>query len=124
MDLFEFGPIDIGILLLFLVSLLWVGVDCHANKVPVMDSKQYSSFAPFIWVAACVVFWIAFFPSYLVRRAGIKKQRASASSTPDVPNTDDRAIQCPHCGTHLLLSILVVGENNCPRCHGRFILQQ
>jgi hypothetical protein len=121
---FEFGPIDIGILLVFVVSLVWVGVDSHANKVPLLDSKQYSAVAPFMWVVACVLLWIVFFPAYLVKRAGTKKHRASMISREDALSADDRAILCPRCGHQLLLGTLVVGENECTQCHSRFLLRQ
>jgi hypothetical protein len=121
---FEFGPIDIAILLLFLVSLVWVGVDCHANKVPLLDSKKYSAVAPVMWIVACVVMWIVFFPAYLVKRTGTKKNRHSVDSRTESNNSDDRAIQCPSCGTQLLLTTLVVGENVCTQCHAHFLLKQ
>lgn len=122
--MFEFGPIDIGILLLFLVSLVWVGVDCHANKVPVMDSKQYSALAPFIWVVACILLWIVFFPFYLFKRVGTMKLRASGEEVILPERATFKAIHCPRCGVQMLLTKFVIGENTCPKCHGRFILKE
>jgi len=52
----------VGVLVLFVVgSIIWVGVDCHANR-------HETGRSPTGWVLACIVFWIVAFPAYLALR--------------------------------------------------------
>jgi hypothetical protein len=61
----------LGVLVLSLVvsTSIWVGVDAATHRVHQIGQKEFTSQDPWIWAIACILFWIVFFPLYLLTRA-------------------------------------------------------
>src|SRR5580658_6085165 len=69
------------IFLLMLGSMIWVLLDVN-KLMPGLSRAQRRSVSssgpqtPKGWVTGCVLFWIVFFPWYLMVRSGYKRARA------------------------------------------------
>ncbi len=80
--------LQVLILSLVVSTSIWVGLDAKANKVHQLGQKEYTNQDPWIWGIACILFWIIFFPLYLMVRAScLSRKQASASQIVPPPTS-------------------------------------
>jgi len=54
-----------------IASSIWVAVDSRTHKIHQLGQKAYTEQDPFVWGVACFLFWIIFFPLYLMNRSTV-----------------------------------------------------
>lgn len=82
--------LQVLVLSLVVSTSIWVGVDAKANRVHQLGQKEFTNQDPWIWGIACILFWIIFFPLYLMVRAScLSRNQSSLPQT--VPATATNA---------------------------------
>ncbi len=65
-------------------SSIWVGVDDHSLGAARLKGRKDLSGSvrtqPVTWAIGCLLFWIIFFPWYLIKRPSIKRAAADAAN--------------------------------------------
>jgi hypothetical protein len=53
------------LVLIVVVSSVWVGFDAHGRDW----SDSSIARGPYVWMFACLILWVVFFPAYLAQRS-------------------------------------------------------
>jgi hypothetical protein len=105
-----------GVVILVVIVATWVWVWNDAKKRD-WSQKKHGAKTASGQIIGVVIFWIIFFPVYLVQRRNVPLLREPRAAPPATraPVDEQRFKSCPDCAETILLDAKV-----CKHCHYRF----